>query len=247
MSNKQKAKEFSKTQTRLKNKLKLINWQLDNVLQDCWLKNSTDMIELQIERLKLLDKLKYLRPAKLDDIAYRKEVLKNFPYWAVQHIPEEFRLLFHATSLANTERILSSGKITSGKDRWTIRTSGDGTGEISISTKDSLFISLAGHSDLVAQEYFLPAGCLFVLQTDKQTYLSAQKNFHIPNVYLRKNPEQLYAVITTPENLSHVKWWMQQNYFSPDKVFDFNSFKNKIEEDTLTFFLIKNCQQTHLK
>ncbi len=240
-----KLKELQRIRSHLKIKLEVIDWQLENVLSDRWLKNSTDMMELQIERLKLLDKLKYLRPAESADIAYRQNVLKKFPYWADEHIPDSLHLVFHASTLANSERILNSGNITSGKDRWTIRTSGDTKGEISISTKNSLFISLAGHMDLVAQDYYLPAGCLFVLQTDASTYKTAKDDCHIPNVYLRKNPEQLYAVITTPENQDRVKWWMQRNNFNPKKVCDFNSFKEKIEENRIFYSLINNTPQNY--
>ena len=239
--------EFQRIRTRLKNKLEVTDWQLDGVLKNRELANSHDMVELQVERLKLLDKLKYLRPANSRDIAYRENILENFSYWADEHIPDSLHLIFHGSTLANSERILNSGKITSGKDRWTIRTSGDEKGEISVSTKASLFISLTGHMDLVAQDYYLPAGCLFVLQTDTPTYRMAKNDCRIPNVYLRKNPEQLYAVITTPENKDRVKWWMQKNNFDPKKVYDFNSFKEKIEEDQIFFSLINCTSQKYQK
>ena len=235
--------EFQRVRAQLKNKLKLIDWQLKNVLKNRHLKNSHDMIELQIERLKLLDKLKYLRPASSEDISYRREIVEDFPCWANEHISDDSRFVFHATGIANAERILNSGRIISGKDRWTIRTSGDNSGEISISTKDSLFISLAGHMDLVVQEYYLPAGCLFVLQADKKTYQMAKDDAHIPNIQLRKNPDQLYAVVTTPENLKRVKWWMEKNNFPPQKVHDFKSFQEKIEDDNLFFYLVNHSHQ----
>ena len=238
-----KLQEFQRIRAHLKNKLELIDWQLNEVLKNHELKNSKDMIELQIERLKLLDKLRYLRPSDSEDISYRRNVLDDFPYWASEHIPENLHLLFHATTLANAERILNSGRITSGKDRWTVRTSGDNAGEISISTKNSSFISLAGHMDLVAQEYHLPAGCLFVLQVNDTTYQEAKKNFHVQNIQLKKNPEQLYAIITTPENIDRVKWWMQKNNFLPEKVYDFKGFQDKIEEDNLLFSFVNYTHQ----
>ena len=235
--------EFQRVRAQLKNKLKLIDWQLKNVLKNRHLKNSHDMIELQIERLKLLDKLKYLRPAFSEDISYRREIVEDFPCWAHEHIPDDLHLVFHATGIANAERILNSGRITSGKDRWTIRTSGDGAGEISISTKDSLFISLAGHMDLVGQKYYLPGGCLFVLQVDEEKYKIAKDDAHIPNVQLRKKPDQLYAIVTTPENVDRVKWWMKKNDFSPQKVCDFKSFQEKIADDNLFFYLVNHSNQ----
>ncbi len=243
-----KLKEFQRIRSHLKIKLEVTDRKLENILSDSQLKNSTDVIELQIERLKLLDQLRYLRPKNFEDITYRQNISENFPLWASAHILDEIKLLFHGTTLANSERILASGKITSGKDRWTIHTSGDEAGEISVVTKDCLGVPLNGHADFVETykeyEWYVPAGCLFVLKSDTKTYNQAQKRGRAPNVYLRKNPEQLYAIVTTPENLDRVKWWMQKNNFDPKKVFDFNLFKEKIEEDAIFYFLINSTKRS---
>ena len=228
--------QYHQKRTNIKKKLELI----DLKLKDCFSGNSDLLIELQVERLKLLDKLRYLRPANSDDITYRERILKDFAFWGTENIPDDFQLIFHATTLANTERILNSGKVISGKDRWTIHTSSDDSGEISISTKDSLFISLAGHMDLTAQEGCLPAGCLFVFHTNKSEYKLAKKDQRVHNIYFRQKPEQLYAIVTSPENLKRVKWWMQKNNFLAEKVCDFESFKKKIEEDKIFFSCIKS-------
>lgn len=238
-----KLEDFQRTRSRLKSKLELIDWQLNSILKDPQLKNSNDVIELQIERLKVMDKLRYLRPSNYQDISYRQKVLEIFPHWAAQYIPDNLNLLFHATNLANTQRILDSGRITSGKDRWTIRTSGDGKGEISISTKNSLSVSLSGHMDLIAQEYHLPAGCLFALHVSKEKYQTAQKDTHTQNIQLRQNPKQLYAIITTPENLNRVKWWVQKNGFMPSIVYDFQAFQEKIEKENLLFSWVERSYQ----
>lgn len=228
-------KKFQRIQADLKKKLSQTDQQLTTILNENQRENHCDLIELQIERLKLIDKLRYLRPMNPEDTDYRKNIFENFAYWSEDNIPENLRLVFHASTLANSERILNSGKIISGKDNWTIRTSGNNSGEISVSTKSNLFISLAGHMDLTAQEYYLPCGCLFVLQPDNQTYQIAKQKRQIPNVFLRKNPQQLYAIITTPENQNRVKWWLQKNNFSPDKCYTFESFKEKITSDKLFF------------
>lgn len=239
--------EFQRARTRLKNKLALIDYQLNNVLKDRQLKNSRDVIELQIERLSYLDLLRFFRPTDKQDIDYRESIFNTFPEWVKENISDETHLVFHGTTLANAERILNSGRITSGKDRWTIHTSGDNAGEFSISTKDFLEISMHHHMDLIEtyREYepFVPAGCLFVLKINPSEYSLAKDQQRIHNLNFKKNPKQLYAVITTPENISRVKWWMQKNNFSPSKVIDFKGFQEKIINDNIFFSLTNYSYQ----
>ena len=243
-------KDYKTKRQRIIFDLEQIDSFFKNILNDQSLKNSSDVIELQIERLAYLDQLRFLRPQNKKDIAYRNQIFRTFPDWARKNIPDEMHLLFHGTTLANTERILNSGRITSGKDRWTIHTSGDDAGEISISTKDFLEISMKYHMDLIESykeyEWFVPAGSLFALKVDTKEYQEAQERQHISNIQLRKNPEQLYAVITTQENIDRTKWWLQKNNFPANKVHTFDSFKEKLLEDKIFFDLIKNYQKNRL-
>ena len=223
--------EYRQKRTNIKNELELVDYHLKNVLNDSELKNSNEVIELQVARLKLLDKLRHFRPSQAEDISYRKAVFENFPSWATKNIPESMHLLFHGTTLSNTERIINSGRITSGKDRWGIYTSGDTNGEISVSTKDFLEISMQYYMNLMDEngfEYCLPCGSLFVFKANPEEYKNAKRHYRANNVYLKKNPDQLYAVITTPENLKRVKWWMEKNGLPSEKVMNFESFQEKI-------------------
>ena len=235
-------KEYKAKRQRIVFELELIDTYLKNVLNDRSLKNSSDVIVLQIKRLAFLDQLRFLRPSNKKDIAYRNRIFNSFPEWAKENISDEMHLVFHGTTLANTERILNSGRIISGKDRWTIHTSGDDTGEISISTKDFLEISMKYHMDLIETyrdyELFVPAGALFVWQLNQKEYQSAKDQLRVHNVSLKRNSQQLYAVVTTPENINRVKWWVQKNGFSSDKVYDFQGFQKKIKEDSLFYSLI---------
>ena len=221
-------KEFFCKRAQLKTTLEQVNTELKSVLKNPRLKNSKLMIELQIRRLQILDKLRYLRPDNQKDVTYREWVIRNFSEWGLKNIPDDLHLAFHGTTLANTERILNSGRIISGKDRWTIHSSGDQENQVSVSTKDSLLIAVF-HMDINAQGGYIPAGSMFVLQVDDNEYQYAQDDSHIHNVQLRKNPNQLYAIITTPENEKRIKWWTEQSGFPSEKVMTFESFQEKIE------------------
>ena len=240
-------KEYQTKRRAIVSELETVDARLKKVLNDSDLENSRIVVELQIERLALLDQLRFLRPSSKKDITYRQNAFQFFPAWARENIADEDCLAFHGTTLANTERILSSGRIISGKDRWSIHTSGDDAGEISVATKDFLGVSMKRHMDLIETyrdyERFVPAGCLFVLNIDQKEYQLAKDQLQIHNVQLKKNPKILHAVITTPENINRVKWWMQKNDFDPQKACDFETFRNKFEENKLFFSLLKNGHQ----
>ncbi len=235
--------QYHKKRTHIKKTLETIDEELKGYFSD----NSSLLIELQVERLKLLDRLRYFRPYNQKDVAYRKKVLETFPPWGAENVPDNLRLVFHGTTLANTERILNSGRICSGYDRWTVHTSGDDSGEFSVSTKDFLEISMHYHMDMVETyrdyEWFVPSGCLFVLQLNESEYQFAQEQQRAHNVQLRRNPKKLYAIITTPENQKKVKWWMEKNNFPTDKVVDFAGFQKKIEQEKLFFCLMNYSKQ----
>lgn len=44
------------------------------------------------------------------------------------------------------------------------------------------------------------------------------------NVNFRENPNQLFGVFTTPENILRVKEWMKESGFNPEQVYTFESF-----------------------
>lgn len=232
--------DYERAKRKIILELELIDEHLKGVLDNPQLKNSRDVIELQIERLTYLDALRFLRPENKKDKLYRTKIFETFPTWIQNHVSDRDRFVFHGTTLANTERILNSGKITSGKDRWTIHTSGDDSGEISVTTHNYLETSLRYHMDLVETykdyEYCVPAGSLFVLKISKEEYQRAKDQQRIHNIYFKRNPQQLYAVITTPENLNRVKWWMQKNNFSSDKVCDFKEFQKRVKQNSFHLF-----------
>ena len=117
--------------------------------------------------------------------------------------------------------------------------------------KEFLGLSMQHHMDLIETfkeyEWFIPAGCLFVLKVDANEYQKAKNQLHIQNVSFRKKPKQLHSIITTPENIGRVQWWMQKNGFSTDKVYDFEGFQKKMEEDNLYSLLMNSTLQQQKK
>ena len=51
-------------------------------------------------------------------------------------------------------------------------------------------------------------------------------------VDFRKNPDQLFGIFTTPENLERVKGWLQESALNPDKVYTFEGFLQFVNEQS---------------
>ena len=190
------------------------------------------LLELQFRLANQTGKLAFIRPNSAEDISYREEQLYNFAKKIETILPESEQLIFHATPIYNAEKIIKSGRIISGRDLWGFATSGDPKGKFSVTTKEQLRTSVLGHSDLNAFIGFLPAGVIFVLKAQNDAeYQMAKDDAYMKNVNFKQNPAHLYGLITTPENQSRVKDWLNhQSYQFP--VYDYKGFIKHIASKT---------------
>ena len=175
--------------------------------------------------------LKFIRPNLKQDIDYRNNQYDKFTSRLSQVLPSNLDLRFHGTPIYFAEQIIKSGTITSSADRYDgyIRST-DRKGEISVSSIETLDTTIHGwFTDLTAYERCLPAGCLFVvLPKDKEDAEYGHNILH--SIDFRKNPEQLYGVVTTPENIEQVKSWMAEAKFNANSVYTFEEFLQNIKE-----------------
>lgn len=170
----------------------------------------------------------FLRPRTEKDMDYRLRQFKEFPKKVQETIPDNLYLLFHGTSICNAREIIKSGSLTSSVDRLGFETSYDVENQVSVTTKATLNITIDNYSDLTAEDGFLPAGCIFVLcakdEKDGSQLLT-------DNVHFKDEPDKLYAIVTTPENIRNVKEWMNSNGMESSKIHDFNSFINLLKQE----------------
>ena len=190
------------------------------------------LLELQFRLANQTGKLAFIRPNSAEDISYREEQLYNFTKKIKTILPDSEGLIFHASPIYNAEKIIKSGRIMSGRDLWGFATSGDPKGKFSITTKEQLRTSVLGHADLNAFIGFLPAGVIFVLKAQNDAeYQMAKDDAYMKNVNFKQNPAHLYGLITTPENQSRVKDWLNhQSYQFP--VYDYKGFIKHIASKT---------------
>jgi len=184
--------------------------------------------------LVVLDRCKseteFFRPNTQEDIEYREEQINNFPDKLKEVLSPNFDLRFHSTSIGFAKQIIESKQITSTPDRYDgyIKNS-DGIGEISVSNIDDIKRTIRHYSGLTQYSQALPAGCVFaLLPKDKKDAANYERSV-IASVDFTKNPEQLFGVFTTPENIERVKGWMKQSELNPDIVYTYEGFLEAVK------------------
>lgn len=153
------------------------------------------------------NKLIFLRPATEEDISYRLRQYDTFSKIIEELIPDELPLRFHGCSIYNAKAIIKSGGISSSVDRLGFETSYDVEDQISVTTRKTIDITVQGYADLI-KDFNLPAGCIFVLMPKDKQEEQIGDSLLMHNINFKKEPDRLFGIITTLENLDKVKTWM---------------------------------------
>lgn len=186
------------------------------------------------------DELRFIRPRNRKDIEYRVRQLHEFPHKIKGIVPDDLQLRFHGCPIQSAERILKSGEISSPEDRLGIQQAAyDVAGNIAVTSKNNIDITVNGYSGLNG-DYEMPAGCIFVMSPRDEDDANKINSLWMENVYFRDEPDRLYGIITTPENIDRVTRWAKESGVSPDKIHDYDDFirifertkdEEKIESD----------------
>lgn len=173
--------------------------------------------------------LKFIRPNSQSDIEYRINQYNEFTEKLQSVISKNLDLRFHGTPIYFAEQIIKTKTITSTADRYNgFIKSTDRNGEFSASSVQTLGDTIKLFSDIQAYYRSLPCGCIFAL------FPKGPEDNEFPNLMktidLSQNPEQLYGVFTTPENIDRVSTWMQEAGLDASKVYTFESFLEQVQE-----------------
>lgn len=183
-----------------------------------------------LEQIK--DQISFLRPSSKEDMEYRLRQYDEFSKKMRTCIPDDLPLRFHGCPIYTAKHIIESGELSSSVDRLGIETSYDVAGQISVTTKNSLETTVQSYAGLNGN-YELPAGCIFVLLPQNDLDAESGKSMLMNNVSIRKEPERLFAIITTPENYERLREWCKNYNIEEEKIYDYDGFemlfkKNKI-------------------
>ena len=111
-------------------------------------------------------------------------------------------------------------------------TSYDSSGQISVTTSDTISTTINGYSGLLDNEYFLPAGCIFVVLPKDEEDAKAGNSMLMGNVNFKESPDRLVAIISTPENMNRIIYWTTENNIDSDKVFTYDGFVEYLKSMT---------------
>lgn len=174
----------------------------------------------------------FLRKPEQSDITYRLDVMDNWPKKVAEVVPKDLPLRFHGCPIYTARAILSSGELSSSVDRLGWSTSYDASEQISVSTAENVQISTDSYTDLTAEGCCLPAGCVFVLLPKDEAEAKSGDVLLMDNVSFTQEPDRLFSIITTPENIDRVNEWVNAAGLPTDKVFDFSSFLSQFPTPT---------------
>ena len=179
---------------------------------------------------RITDRLEFVRPINEEDKAYRLRQYKEFPKLIEQNVPEDLHLCFHGCPIDAAKHIIEDGEISSSVDRIGSETSYDVSDQVSVTTKDTIMTTVAGYSGLTEMEY--PAGCIFAITPkDEDEIRTSEGSMLIGNVNFKENPERLYSIITTPENIQRVSEWAEKTGIDLSKIHTYDDFIKSFDKD----------------
>lgn len=114
------------------------------------------------------------------------------------------------------------------EDRLGINEIFDDAVQISVTTKDNLYITTQGFVNLTPN-FNLPAGCIFVVTPKDLNDEESGRFMQMDNVRFKNDPDRLVAVISTPENLVSIQTWLNNSGFSSAKAIDYDGFVKSID------------------
>ena len=178
--------------------------------------------------------LQYIIPNSKEDIEYRNKTANNYADKLKKVLSPNLDLRFHGSPIYFTEQILKSGYISSTADRYDgYIKSTDNVGEISVSDRNSLDRTIQFFSDMSAYMRNLPCGCIFAILPNENEDPSMREASLMSSVNFRKNPEKLFGILTTPENIEKVKGWMNKYGVDTDLAYTFEEFLEVAKEKSM--------------
>lgn len=175
--------------------------------------------------------MEFFRPSTPEIEEYKKDILNTYNDKICDAIPEDLHLLFHGTTIYSAKDIIEAKGISSPEERGE-NSDITSAGEIWVTSKQSasgIHTSLS-YAFLENSSPFIPDGCIFVLETDEETEKKAGRLLRTKSVSFEKNPDVLFSIITTPENVERVRSWCEKSGIDISKVQDYESFLQILQD-----------------
>ncbi len=226
--NKQEYEEYKIHLKNMKNDIIRFKKYIKDAQEKKYLCDDSKRWEYTLDEAKLA--INFIRPNSKQDIEYRNKQGDTFATKLQEVLSPDFDLRFHGTPIYFAEQIIKSGMISSSADRYAgYVKSTEMRGEICVTNREDIGRTIHFFSDIFAYQRSLPCGCIFALLPKDKEDATFRKNI-MHSVDFRQNPQQLFGIFTSPENIHQVKKWMSKAKFNPDLVYTFEEFLKVVEE-----------------
>lgn len=165
--------------------------------------------------------LEFMRPTSDEDVAYRLRVYNELPETIQASFPVSSPIRFHGSPIDRCRDIITSGGISSSVDREGISTSFDGGGYFSVSTPEMPHTTVHDYTDVLRDDCVVPTGCIFVLLPASEEDAEAGKRQIMGNIDFSDEPNRLFGIMTSPENIPRVQNWCETYGVEPSLVGEF--------------------------
>lgn len=194
-----------------------------------------------------LNRIEFSRPQNEEDISYRLRQYNEFPRKIEKLAPDDLPLRFHGCPIYTAKQIIQSGGLSSSVDRLGFESSYDTADQVSVTTKDTIRTTIKNYSSL-GGDYYMPAGCVFVLLPKDKEDAKAGDSLLMRSVSFKEDPDRLFAIITTKENIDRVKEWSKENGVDTSKIHDFDGFITLLEQQKqISHTTDATVEKPHLK
>ena len=212
--------EFFEYKDKAEKKQESINQYKALLAPDKNLDNREEIEETIKSTMEELEELKaevsIMRPPSQEDIDYREDLLKSFADQVGSIVPEDCPVRFAGVEYKEIEFIMNRGVLNTPK-AWS-----------SLSVYEAQKVKTPIVDEIGINDFSRPLGCLFlVLPKDRDDLFSSSWK----NILLRKEPERLAGILTSPESVGQIKKWCEQYDIQCDSnnICDFNEFVERVK------------------
>ena len=209
--------------------LKKYENELNNSTDERMIRHYNNLVNIYKKSFESLKyKKEYMRENNIDDLKERDTIRKTYAKLIKEMIPDGTPIVFHGVSnIGVVEEILKSGGLLSCEEQGISNRSF--ASDIDVCYKDNIRVSLE-FADSSSNEY-MPYGAVIAfrpLDTEIDRVIRTKDSTEVlggvSSVNFRDEPDRLYGIITTKENLTRIKKWCLKYGIDHEKVFTHKQF-----------------------
>ncbi len=228
MSNFEEIKKIEiEKQKHLLNNLEEYKEELKKISAD----NNQRLIDFYVRRInrqfdlinKIDYKLKYMRDNNKEDLDNRNKIIKEYSKLIKKIIPDNIPIVFYGiNNIGIVKEIIKNGLLIKENDNKSLET------QIEVTYKNNVRSSLE-LADPGSYSY-MPYGVIFAfkpLESELDNVYKTSDSVLINSFNIKDEPNRLYSIITTKENIPKVKKWCLEYGIDSDKVNTHDEFLKK--------------------